>query len=145
MHKCIHIFQNVCELLFHSRESNVASVSSVLYLTCSGVSVTWQHVHYGALSCSVWTQQSKNLTWGKHMYESFLQDWNRLVQWCKNETCLFEHRKRCSLWPLSLSCSGKNLRFRHCAPSSGCSPPLPVSEQTTEQSSALHFCSMGIS
>lgn len=34
-----------------------------MYLSCSGVGVTWQHVHDGGLSCSVWAQKSKNLTW----------------------------------------------------------------------------------
>lgn len=46
-----------------------------------------------------------------------------------NETHLCEHRKRCSLWPLSSSCSEKNLLFCPCAASSGYSQPPVVSKR----------------
>lgn len=50
-----------------------------------------------------------------------LKDANRLKYLC-------EHRKRCSLWPLSSSCSERNLLFGPCAASSGYSQPPLVSK-----------------
>lgn len=120
-----------------------ASVLSGLYLACSGVSVTWQHMHDGALSCSVGAQQSKNFTWRNNIQRDYGWLWvssktgtvQTLIQskhwstWQRDETHLCEHRKRCSLWPLSSSCSEKNLLFCPCAASSGYSQPPVVSKR----------------
>lgn len=114
------------------RRQRKASVLSLLYLASSGVSVTWQHVHNGGLSCSVGAQQAKNFTWGNSRL-----GWSRsfggkssCLKKEKDRTHLCGHRRRRSLWPASSSCLEKTLLSCPCSASSGYSQPPPASKQT---------------